>query len=200
MVRPRRFQDEDILDSARQSILNHGPSVSTALIAQQAGVSQATLFKRFGSKDELIMRALLPRAAEPPWLAFAAPPDERPVVEQLVERGRKVMQFFRELQPCLSMLQAHNTNLLDEMARSGKAPPLLTLRAVQRFFEALIQEGRMRPCNTEHLALQWMGALRTRTFWKHTMPGMDLVGDDEAYLFDITQNLWHGVCPREESR
>ena len=60
MVRPRQFTDEQILASARKSLLEHGPGVSTAKIAKAVGMSQAALFKRFGSKEDLLIAALMP--------------------------------------------------------------------------------------------------------------------------------------------
>ena len=66
-VRPRKHSDEDILTATRQCVLDHGAQVSTELIADAAGVSQATLFKRFGTKDNLLRLALCTQIAAD-WL------------------------------------------------------------------------------------------------------------------------------------
>ena len=46
-MRPRQFSDDELLQTARRCFLEHGPGVSTGLIAEELGVSQAALFKRF---------------------------------------------------------------------------------------------------------------------------------------------------------
>ena len=58
-MRPKKITDIDILSCTRNCILRFGVSVSTQTIADELGVSQATLFKRFGTKDALIQKALL---------------------------------------------------------------------------------------------------------------------------------------------
>ena len=57
-MRPRKISDEDILDVARECLLEQGVNVSTQVIAKRLGVSQATLFKRFGTKVKLLQMAL----------------------------------------------------------------------------------------------------------------------------------------------
>jgi len=199
MVRPRRFSDADLLEAARDCFLEHGPSVSTAHIAGAAGVSQATLFKRFGTKEQLMLRALLPRTEGAHWEALHAPLDARPVVEQLIEKGELMMAFFYHMQPCIAMLRAHSAVMIDELAKRGKAPPVRALRAVQAFFDDAIAAGRMRPTHTESLALVWLGALRNRAFFTHTMPSMEMARTDSEYVRDFTEALWHGLAPSEPS-
>ena len=61
-MRPRSFTDDELLDTARRVFLEHGAGASTEQIAQQLGVSQAALFKRIGTKQELMVRSLMPRS------------------------------------------------------------------------------------------------------------------------------------------
>ena len=195
--RPRRFTDAELLQVARRCFLEHGPAVSTAHIAEEAGVSQATLFKRFGTKDQLMLRALLPSANDALWEALHAPLDARSICEQLVEKGELLMGFLNRMQPCIAMLRAHSSVVIDEMAKQGTAPPVRALRAVQAFFDAAIAAGRMAPTETESLALAWLGALRTRAFWNHTMPSTEMRRSDTEYVRDLTTTLWRGLAPEE---
>ena len=57
-MRPKKISDEDILEVARQCLMEQGSGVSTQFIADRLGVSQATLFKRFGTKLKLLQAAL----------------------------------------------------------------------------------------------------------------------------------------------
>jgi AcrR family transcriptional regulator len=196
MVRPRSFTDAELLAGARECFLEHGPGVSTSHIAAEIGVSQATLFKRFGSKDGLMKAALMPRAEGEHWEALKTPVDERPVPEQLIERGKMLMRFFQKMVPCIAVLRAHSGDMLRELADSESAPPVRALRATQGFFDACIEQGRMRPCNTEALALLWLGGLRNRAFWSHMLPGTTVVECDD-YVRAITETLWAGIAPLE---
>lgn len=57
MARPIETLDDDLLDAADVVLMNSGPSAFTlAKAAKVAGVSAATLVKRFGSKDQLFLR------------------------------------------------------------------------------------------------------------------------------------------------
>ncbi|MGI8576432.1 MAG: TetR/AcrR family transcriptional regulator [Nocardioidaceae bacterium] len=57
MARPIETDDEDLLDAADRVLMTQGPSAFTlAKAARRAGVSAATLVKRFGSKEGLFLR------------------------------------------------------------------------------------------------------------------------------------------------
>lgn len=57
MARPVEHDDDKLLDAAEQVLLTEGPSAFTlAKAARRAGVSAATLVKRFGSKEQLFLR------------------------------------------------------------------------------------------------------------------------------------------------
>ncbi|TMR25260.1 TetR family transcriptional regulator [Nonomuraea turkmeniaca] len=64
MGRPRTTSDEAILQAAARAIGRHGPQgLTLAAVAQEAGVSPATLVQRFGSKRGLLL-ALAGHSAE----------------------------------------------------------------------------------------------------------------------------------------
>ena len=58
-MRPQKFSDKDILEKTRDCLLAHGVGVSTQVIAQSVGMSEANIFKRFGTKENLIKKSLL---------------------------------------------------------------------------------------------------------------------------------------------
>ena len=102
MGRPRQITDERILVVARECFLELGPSAPTAVIAERLGISQAVLFQRFATKEELLRAALTP-PDEAPWHALADQgPDGRPLAEQLTELANAIDSFFREIFPATS--------------------------------------------------------------------------------------------------
>jgi len=103
-MRPRQFSDEDLVRVARECFLEHGADVSTTVVAGRLGVSHAALFKRVGSKEALLGRALV-RPFAPPWLiALERGPDDRPVREQLLEVAADIDDYLRRHLPELSVL------------------------------------------------------------------------------------------------
>ena len=75
MARPRQVSDEDILTAAKEILLEHGAKASTTAIAKAVGLSQAALFKRFGTKLDLVKAALAPKTPRQWWLDAANGPD-----------------------------------------------------------------------------------------------------------------------------
>src|SRR4051812_14921112 len=128
MGRPRRISDEDIAREARAIFLSQGPGASTEKIASRLGVSQAALFKRVPTKDELLVLALCPK--EPPIVLRQLPmgPDgDRPVPQQLTELSRALLHFFHELVPGLITLRASGLQL-DRIFPHGEPPAQVKLR------------------------------------------------------------------------
>ncbi|GIH98169.1 TetR/AcrR family transcriptional regulator [Planobispora takensis] len=72
MARPRTTSDEAILAAAGRAIGRHGPAgVTLAAVAEQAGLSPATLVQRFGSKRGLLL-AVAEQAARVAGVPFGA--------------------------------------------------------------------------------------------------------------------------------
>src|SRR4051812_19786243 len=58
MGRPKTIEDDELLDVARRVFREHGHTETTMHVAQAAGISEAILYKRFKTKDELFFAAL----------------------------------------------------------------------------------------------------------------------------------------------
>ena len=65
MGRPRQITDEQILDTTRTCVLEHGAQVSLDVVAERLGVTAPALLKRFGCRQELMVNALRPPAPPP---------------------------------------------------------------------------------------------------------------------------------------
>ena len=68
VARPKSITNEQILGAAQDAFLESGLAATTADIARRAGISEGTIFKRFGSKDDLFLAAM-GLEQEPPWVA-----------------------------------------------------------------------------------------------------------------------------------
>jgi AcrR family transcriptional regulator len=94
--------DEEILDAARDCLLQHGPAVSIATIAEHLGVSGPAVLKRFGTKENLVTRALISEA--PP--DFSQGPDTGPLRPQVVAILLHTERLLLQAAPRLATLRA----------------------------------------------------------------------------------------------
>lgn len=193
MARPRQVSDRDILDTARQCFLEHGPGVSTTRIAQELGLSQAALFKRFGTKGELMFQALLPPEV-PPWIAqVEAGLDDRPVPDQLSVLALSIERFFIDYIPCLMTLKAAGTDMRGALAaRYEMPPPVRARRALVCWLDDAVAHGRVRPCDTASTAEAILGALQGHAMLSH-IQGID--PDPERFVDNLVVLLWRGLAP-----
>ncbi len=198
MGRPRQITDEQILKAARECFLEQGPGVSTTVIAKRIGVSQAALFKRFGTKSELMMRALIP-FERPPWLdpIEAGPqPGKGGVPEQLHALIATLWESMKEMMPRMAVLRASGISMQEFTKRFKTPPPVHTYRALATWFRKAERRGPVRVRNPEHLALVVAGALHGRSFVKYGLGQRFTKRDDEAFLQTLTE-LIHNTITRE---
>ena len=198
MARPRQVTDDEILEVAR-ACFEEDPNASTVTIAQRVGLSQAALFKRFGTKMRLMLRAM-GITFGPPWVPIVEKgPDDRPVPEQLAEIGDAIVGFFRKMMPRLAVMKAVGLSFTDMFGEEEKPPPIVGYEALTAWFERAIEQGLVRDGDPKGFAIAFLGMFQARAFWAHfagdhfpsPMP------DDEAYTRHVVSLFWRGVAPEE---
>lgn len=195
VARPRQVSDDDIVDVARTVFLQHGPAASTSLIADQLGISQAALFKRYGTKEELMRAALLP-GGDPPFVALMARgPDDRPIEAQLVEMVSAMTAWFDRFVPCFAVLKAAGVDFHAEFARHPVPPPVQNHRLLVGWLSQANATGRIRAVDCEALASMVLGAVNGRAFLSHL--GQPPCGPAERYVEAVVSVLWKGIRPEE---
>ena len=65
MGRLKTITDDEVLAAARRVFQRDGHAASTRDVAQEAGVSQAVLYQRFKTKEELFFAAMTPAVIDP---------------------------------------------------------------------------------------------------------------------------------------
>jgi AcrR family transcriptional regulator len=197
MARPRQVSDEDILDAARACFVQEGPQVATSVIARVVGLSQAALFKRFGTKACLMLRALgLPD--RPTWCTTAdAGPTAAPMPEQLRDLGAEILTFFHDLVPRVWALKASGIQMDQVFGETEVPPPIAGQRALAGWFQRAIAAGQLREADANVLAIAFIGNFQARAFWQHVMGGALVSISDEVYVKQVTEVFWRGVAPDE---
>ena len=166
MVRPRQISDDDILSAARECFLEHGPGLATGVIAKSLGVSQATLFNRFGTKEELFRSALnLPQAS---WAEnLSDGPTDAPIEEQLEELALSILQFFEQMMPTLVILRASGIAPTDFAEPGLEPPPIRHHKTLKEWFERAHTQGLLDVPHPETAAQAFMGSLHARAMVAH---------------------------------
>jgi AcrR family transcriptional regulator len=194
-MRPRSFSDEDLLETAKRMFLESGPGLSTTRIADALGVSQAALFKRFSTKKQLMVRALLP-STMPKWIErIGEGPDDRPVPEQLLEIVHEIDEFFSRMMPALSIIRAAGITP-DALLKNfpGGPPPVRANNALTEFFETLHQQGRAKIPHPRVAATAFLGSIHCRHNLCH-MLGDQAPDFGENYPDHMVELFWAGMKP-----
>ena len=104
MARPTSIKDETIVAAAREVFLERGIQATTAEVAERAGVSEGSVFKRFKTKSELFRAAMGDRLSEPAFLKnLPARVGQGDLHENLFALGMEILGFFRDLMPLTTM-------------------------------------------------------------------------------------------------
>lgn len=107
----REARREQILDSVLDTVIQNGVNVTSKQLAEAAGIAEGTIFKAFGTKDELL-KALAERYAAMPdsvgeWLRTINPGTiplselAYGIIEHALEQYRKSFQLFYALGPVM---------------------------------------------------------------------------------------------------
>ena len=169
MARPTTIDDDDLLRAARAVFLEHGIRATTAEVARRAGVSEGTLFHRFGSKAGLFHTAMRPPSAED-LVARLGLPARVGVGEldgHLCEVLGIIIDFFDGMMPLMMMGWSNRNEGGDaEQARGGTPPPTVLTRALAGYFEAEMRDGRLRRVDAEVLARTMTGGAWGHVFYE----------------------------------
>ena len=187
MGRPREISDEEILEQARASFLESGPTLSAAAIARKLGISEGTLFNRFSTKEDLLRKAL--GAPEPRWLELLVQdtPDLR---EHLITIGKGVLAFFQQAMPAISLLRAAGLKPHRDDVDTENSPPRRIHSALSAWLEQEQARGRLRKCSPTVSAQVLLGSLHAHAMMQHIWGESMVELDDEAYVRELIDTLF----------
>jgi AcrR family transcriptional regulator len=195
--RPRLIETEGILEAARHTFLEEGVGATTGAIARRAGISEATIFKRFGTKTDLFFAAMgfAEFNARETIQAIRGGTSARQELEAI---SLRFLAYLNQMVPVLTRLLAHPGVDPAELARKvPELPAQALVEAVAAYVTSEQRDGRIGDCDPQAVASTVFGVLHNFALLEHI--GL-LPKDDrsrEPLVRSFIDVLWNGIGPED---
>jgi AcrR family transcriptional regulator len=161
MGRKKVITDTELLRVAREVFLEGGAFGSTRDIAARAGISEATLFKRYATKTALFLAAMAPPQPDLEFI-FADVRSQKDARKAIHILANGILGYFRMAIPRMLPLITHPAIGLEELVRSyGRSPAEVLSDAVADYLAELKRTGRAAPENPPAAAGLMIAALHS---------------------------------------
>jgi AcrR family transcriptional regulator len=210
MARPTVIADDLLLATAREVFLRRGLRATTAEIAEQAGVSQGILFKRFKSKQALFRAAM--NVDGDPAKPLPINLDERvgrgKVEDTLQDLGNLLVKKFFGIIPA-TMMDWSSREESEEMpsqpsgqeCMSGPERAVKGLQMISSYLQREVELGRLDCKNCEVVAQTFVGALWHYAFLQVTMGEVHKKPlSPSQYVEGVVQTLMTGIAPKSKTK
>lgn len=194
MARTPRITNQQILDAARDIFLQQGFGASTLEIAERAGISEASIFKRFSTKEELFFASMgIPEKS--PWVqkldVLVGTGDLK---QNLIQLCLQILELNRQVVPRLMMLRSRG-NAIPEMINKLNSRPSRDLKTFTNFLAREIEQGRLRPSDPQTVAMILLGSLMNYVFLEQMHPAGDIPRDETIFIQHLVEIVWQGIAP-----
>jgi AcrR family transcriptional regulator len=191
MGRPPLTSNDALIIVAREVFLERGIRMTTAEVAARAGVSEGVLFKRFGSKVNLLRCAARSHTTSENILPLG--PTEAFTEATFAEFGERVFAHLRIIVPMAIMSWAH---LMEEMQEPGNGPPppVRATAEMHNLFLKQIELGVFRAHDAGVLARMFCGTLWHTAFLEVVWPEGVGPAKADVFLKEFSNLVFHGVA------
>lgn len=194
MGRPKTIEDRALLAVARKIFRERGHTATTRDVAQAAGISEAIIYQRFKTKDELFYAALAPSTTSLSALLDIDMAAHTPKSYLALFCARTKDQF-RAAMPSILSLAAHPTygkEMMGEVHRHnrvGEIFPILQLR-----LKGWQETGLIRPVNLRAFITLVIHALHSMAMVE-VISGNATAPTKPAELHEFIDVLWDHLKP-----
>jgi AcrR family transcriptional regulator len=193
MSRPKTISDDEVLRIACGLFRHHGHTVSTREIAQAAGISEAILYQRFGSKDALFFAAM--HARGPDIEQLLGP--EQPVGDArnyLCTVLRRLGEYFAEVIPLALRVMMHPSFEPASLSRTTPGGPVELREGLAKRLASLARRKRLKVSDEIVLARLILSLAHD---WALEMAlAHRTVAPNDRRLDDYVEILWDGLRHR----
>jgi AcrR family transcriptional regulator len=189
MARTATITEKQILDAARAVFLEQGVNATAVDVANRAGISSASIFKRYPTKEALLIAAMSETPFERVWTkeleASIGHGDTR---ADLLVIAQRIAFYTEKIMPRMMLLRA--VGAFPEPPRIGEDFAMLTA-----YFGKEMALGRIARGDPTIPALALLhtsvGFISGRTL----RPDVSGVLDANSFLGDFVGVLWQGLNP-----
>jgi AcrR family transcriptional regulator len=193
MGRQKTISDEEVLRVARDLFRAQGHTVTTREIAEAAGISEAVLYQRFGSKDDLFFAAMHPH--RPDVEALLGPkdlPDEaHTYLRSVVVRLGK---YFADVIPLALRVMTHPSFDPARLARHRHGGPPVLREALAERLASLERRKQLRPVSATVAARLLLSLAHDWALGGVFAPGSP--AHRERELRELVDVVWEGLRAR----
>jgi len=194
MPRNKTITDEEILAVARTLFVNEGAKASTRTLAKMAGISEAVIFQRFSTKEDLFFAAMVLPSAHLEAI-FNIQPGQKQVAANLKSVSLQIVDYFREMMPVFLSLISHPSFNMQTFLERHTMPGMQLGSRLTEYLNAEAQLGRIRKDNIAAAA----GVLLSHL---HNLALSEKIGshhliDTERAISDAIAALWTGLAHRD---
>jgi AcrR family transcriptional regulator len=200
MARPPKITNDEILTAARQVFLEEGAGASTLKIAEKAGIAEASIFKRFGTKQALFLAAM-GISETPPWVKDL--PRRQPtaaIKSELTQLCHEMMAFYQEVLPRVMMMMVQNKQPFPPPL---PPPPMRDTQLLAGFLERAIAQGYIQSSHAKTIAHMLVGAIFNyviMTTIAHKipipLPFQSSSVDPDTFIEQLIETVWTGIAPQ----
>ena len=146
MGRHKTISDDEVLRAARHVFRDKGHTASTRAIALAAGISEAVLYQRFRSKDDLFFAAMAPRGPDiERLLGPKEPPDDAQTYLRTVVV--RIGQYLAEIIPLAMHVMTHPSFDPATLARAQPSGSAVLQEALTLRLASLARRKRIAGCS-----------------------------------------------------
>ena len=182
------------LDTTERLIQKQGlTKVTTKIIAQEAGYSEATLYLHFGSKENLLL-AVIQRYLPAPVDTFQV--GQKSVEEHLEDLSLAAMNFYQRAVPVVACVFADAELLTrhQESMRIFHREPRNVYEQISRYIEAEQRIGRISSfTDPQSCAALLLGACFQYVFYSHFWGELPLALTNQQLIKRLVQTMVAGI-------
>jgi AcrR family transcriptional regulator len=196
MGRQKTISDDEVLRVARAVFRDRGHTATTREIAQAAGISEAILYQRFGSKDDLFFRAMAPQAPDiEKLLGPADPPDDAHAYLRAVVV--RIGEYFADILPLVVRMMTHPSFDHATLMRAASPKPAAHLQhALAERIASLARRRRIRAASESLVARLLVGLAHDWALGRmHLLPSCGV-----RDLKEMVDLVWKGLRPGARAR
>lgn len=192
MPRNKTITNDEILTVARLLFLKEGAKASTRALAKTVGISEAVIFQRFRTKEELFFAAMVLPSAQLEAI-FNVQPGEQQVTVNLKSISLQIIDYFREMMPVFLSLISHPSFDMQTFLKRHTMPGMQLNTKLTEYLNAEAQLGRIRTGNSAAAAEVLLSYLHNLALSERI--GSQHLIDTERFISEVIALLWTGMAP-----